>query len=377
MKIIFIGRYNPSELLNGPEKFAKRISQLACSRYEDIIFIQYFFEGYKYGIFKKLFGYEENKIDTNLTILRLGIFQIFFRVLKFKPQIIHILMFERFATEIFLINLILRAKIIYTVHSIFYYENKRSVINASKLFLLKNRICEYLLLNYSDKIVFVSDETINLAKKYYEIDEGKTTVIHQGIDPEFYEANKKFQLSFPIKIIFYNGINSGIDRKLNELIKVLEEINDPPIQLFIIGENFTSQLKSTNIQLIQVDPLPTDKLHDFFSDKHIFLKSPVFDSFSIMSLEAMASGLICIVSNFTGMQFIIKNEINGFIYNKDDLNSLLQKLTKVIRNDYDLKQISKKATEIYFNYGWDKVFENYSGLYCQIFFENKKNIHGS
>ena len=57
MKVIFIGTYNESEILSGPEKVCKRVFE-EYSKIDDTIFIQYFQDGRKYSYFKKLFGYE-------------------------------------------------------------------------------------------------------------------------------------------------------------------------------------------------------------------------------------------------------------------------------------------------------------------------------
>ncbi|MBK6915083.1 MAG: hypothetical protein IPH11_15985 [Ignavibacteriales bacterium] len=51
MKILFLGRYEQSEILNGPEKVAKRIFTGLQDKTESV-FIEYFFDGSKYSIWK-------------------------------------------------------------------------------------------------------------------------------------------------------------------------------------------------------------------------------------------------------------------------------------------------------------------------------------
>ena len=79
-KVVFIGRFNKSEILSGPEKFAKRIAQ-KHSQINETQFIEYFFDGNIYGIKDKLFGKETDKYG-NIEIIKLGILRLFFELFK-------------------------------------------------------------------------------------------------------------------------------------------------------------------------------------------------------------------------------------------------------------------------------------------------------
>jgi len=67
MKIVYIGRYNESEILTGPEKVAKRIFHNMTKINSNCVFVEYFFDGAKYNIWKKLFG-KEKIADANFEI---------------------------------------------------------------------------------------------------------------------------------------------------------------------------------------------------------------------------------------------------------------------------------------------------------------------
>lgn len=77
MKIFFLGRYNQSEYLSGPEKVAKRIYAESVKDYESV-FIEYFFDGREFGFSKKLFGREKIKSVGSLKIFRFGIISLLF-----------------------------------------------------------------------------------------------------------------------------------------------------------------------------------------------------------------------------------------------------------------------------------------------------------
>jgi glycosyltransferase involved in cell wall biosynthesis len=250
------------------------------------------------------------------------------------------------------------------------------VSRISKSLLLKNKICEYLFFHFAHKFIFVSGETVSLAKKYYSFDDKKIEIVHNGIDLVFFNPERRFTITKPLKLVFYNGINSGINRNLPELIEILNQFDQFPIRLYVLGERFNHYDKKSKFEITFIDPMPTRLLADFFSDKHIFIKSPGFDSFSIMSIEAMSSGLICIVSNSVGMKYLIKNEVNGFVYDEKNLDCILKILIKILNDRNEAAQISKKAVEIYSMFTWDKAVDNYMKIYNEVIIENnlKKSL---
>ena len=87
MNVVYIGRYNDTEILSGPEKAAKRIFNEHIKHCEGT-FIQYFFDGRKYGIIKKLFGKDFKELN-NSKVYTLGLFRIVPTLIKLKPRIIH------------------------------------------------------------------------------------------------------------------------------------------------------------------------------------------------------------------------------------------------------------------------------------------------
>ncbi len=182
MKIIFLGRYNQSELLTGPEKVAKRIFD-GFTKKDKAVFIEYFFDGGRYGISKKLFGNEKVSATENSEILRMGIFPLLSYLFGNKPALIHIITFERFAVVSFLYKLFSKVKIIYTVHGIIIHEN-RIYKKVSLTYILKDKFCEGVFLNRSDKLIFLSERSVNIAWHYIKFNRKKVEILPNGIDAE-------------------------------------------------------------------------------------------------------------------------------------------------------------------------------------------------
>src|SRR5258706_3602365 len=120
--VVYTGRYCESEILSGPEKAAKRIFEIHSKSYKTA-FVQYFFDGNKYNIIKKLFGKEITVLNQNSVLYTAGLFRFIPLLFKLRPDIVHIINFERFAVLTFYVRILRRFKVIYNEHGVIAYEN--------------------------------------------------------------------------------------------------------------------------------------------------------------------------------------------------------------------------------------------------------------
>lgn len=362
MKVLFAGRYNESEVLNGPEKVAKRIFH-ESSEENNSCFAEYFFDGRKYSFFKKLFGFEEVTKINGSVVIRFGILKLLFHLFKTKPEIIHIITYERFAVICFLFKIFSNAKIIYNVHGIISYEN--TILNkTNSTYALKDKICEYIFFKYSDKLIFLSERSIELSKKYCTIYTDKIEIIPNGTDEIFYSTgiSKKINYSEPLNIVFAGDE----ERKEKGLKYLIESVSDLQFRLniFIIG-NFSHDVKinNSNIEIKMIQKMDSGKLSLFLSDKDVFVSASSYEQFSITAVECMAAGMAPIVTEETGMSSYINNEVNGFIIKHGDVEMLINTLDKLNYDRKILKSISENAVSIFEQLSWNKIFERYKTFY--------------
>ena len=161
MSIVLIGRYNLSEILSGPEKFAKRLFENLMNQECKYEFIEYFFDGNNYSYVKKIFGHLIIN-DSHLYYKKMGFLYLLLYLIRTRPKLIHILTFEKFIFIVLLYKLISKVKLVYTIHGIAKYENAfpASVKKLKKIDLIKDAINEYLLFKISDRLVFLSERSI-------------------------------------------------------------------------------------------------------------------------------------------------------------------------------------------------------------------------
>lgn len=360
MKILYIGRYNFSEKLTGPEKVAKRIFDISSQK-NNVIFLEYFFDGSKYGVRKKLFGYERNEMENKPEIYRVGLLRIMSFILKFKPDIIHIITFERFAILAYLAKIFLKAKIIYNVHGAAVYENK-NFKNISFSLAFKDSFCEKIFFSKSDKLLFLSQFQLKIAQQFYKIESDKIKFVNNGVDEEFH-TQENIMVNDITSLVFI-GDSDRKDKDFNFLYSVLPMINTV-CNLYFIG-NYNSEKysdKVNNVNIIRADIMSKTELVNFLSGKDIFISSSFYDTFSIAAAECMSLGLVPIVTDNTGISELISNGENGFIVKHGDTNQLAEKINFLLENKNLRGRFSDNARKIYEILNWNTVYSSYEEIY--------------
>jgi len=357
--IVFAGRYNDSEILSGPEKVAKRIFH-HCAKENEAVFVQYFFDGRKYGTFKKLFGKEITVNEDNSKIITLGIIRIIYFFLFNKFEIIHLITFERFAFIFYLLKFFTKAKYIFSVHGIVTFGNYE-LKNTPRLYRFKDKICEKVFFKYSDVIIMPSPNYIDLTDKYFKYDKTKVQIIPNGCDIEFHNVKRAERNNYELNIAFQTD-KIGFDFSYRFLINGLTHIKSK-INLFAIGESDINELIKKDFPIIKKNKMLTYIYAKFLSDTDIFLSINKYDTFSISALEAMAAGVIVILTKETGLASFIKYGLNGFTIEFGDDSGIINSVNSLLNSPDKFKMISNNAREIYNDLNWDKVYARYSEIY--------------
>jgi len=359
IKILFAGRLAEGEILPGPERFAKTIFTEYTAEHP-ATFLQYFFDGRKYSVFKKLFGKEVTEHGKG-HILTLGLFRVFPYLASSRPHVIHMLQFERFAVLLYIYRMFFNVKIVYNSHGVIKFENT-TIKNVSGFLKFKDNFCEQIYSKYSDVIIFPSETSRNKAMEYYSIDRSKTTILPNFAGSEF-SAEKHISLSngtLKIVIQYKNEFNkSGLELLLRSVkdMKCKAEI-------YIITNIDLELPLNNNLKFFTIPLMPAVKLAEFYLDKDVFLSLNSYDTFSIATAEAMASGLIPVVTNETGISGCITHGINGFKFDhaKDtEFTGIMNELSEMSKDQ--IINISKAAAKTAAEFNIDKVYNRYKEIY--------------
>jgi len=276
-----------------------------------------------------------------------------------------------------------KLKIIYTVHGAVFTAAFSAM--AQKIFLW----LEKYTAKFKDKIICVSANDKKLWLEYGAAEEGKLTVIHNGIAAEKIdflereEARKNLNDKFPIsnKALNLNDKNLKIigtianlypEKGLAHLIKAAKIMNKntmaPEAIFVVIGEGkeremLEGMIKERNLEnrFFLVGALP--QAAQYLKAFDVFVLPSIKEGFPYVLLEAMAAGLPIVSSLIGGTPEIIKNGEDGFLILSKNPKILAERIADILDNPELAEKLSEKAREKVREFSVERMVEETERVY--------------
>lgn len=232
-------------------------------------------------------------------------------------------------------------------------------------------------------IITLTNSLKNWVQKEYKIEPEKITAIPNGVDCEKFKPphNSKTGKSFrnkignPEKVVLYAGYLdhvNGMDLLIKTIPTIVKE--NPEISFVFMGNGpYYNKINELSKKIPQVKLLNTvnhESMPDYYLSSDIFIiPRPSTLSSELVTplklLEAMSMECVVLGSSVGGIREVIKSGENGYLYEKNDLNSLINSLLNII--DYDNSKQAKNARQtIIDNYSWEKSAGKLMKVYEKI-----------
>lgn len=106
-----------------------------------------------------------------------------------------------------------------------------------------------------------------------------------------------------------------------------------------------------------------DDLSRAYANSDVFLFPSETETFGNVTLEAMSSGLPCVVADATGSRSLVESGVNGFLAPPRDTKAFAQCVSKITENSELYADMSKAARQKALAYSWEnvnsKLLDNY------------------
>lgn len=227
----------------------------------------------------------------------------------------------------------------------------------------------------ADVIIVVSPVEMSLIDELHKV-KGKIRFVPNGVDLEeisTYMSNKFKIDDHPLIRLLYVG---RLEEKkgVHFLIKALQKIKQKDVELSIVGEGpFKQRLVKLVRQLELNDKvcirgrITHSRLYELYAQSNIFVLPSEFEAHSIALTEAIAFGLVPVVTNVGGNKFMVTHGTNGFLIQYPvDINELSKALLKLIDNREMMHIMSRKAMEKARWFDIDRVVGRLQTIYRSI-----------
>lgn len=230
-------------------------------------------------------------------------------------------------------------------------------------------------------IVALSRAHLESSKAAPVVDWGKVVEIPNGVDVEhFFPSDKdvalvqRYSLQGKIVVLFVGNLQPF--KGLPLLIRAISRIDDPRIVLLIVGGGYDelflrSQVNELKIQerVVFAGPqspsgsLPAHyRLGDF-----LVLPSTHSESFGLVVLEAMATGIPAIVSSLPGPAQLVQEGKDGLIARVGDAEDLKEKIELLAREPEKRREMGRAArAKVVRDFGWERIGEQLESVLLKI-----------
>ena len=203
----------------------------------------------------------------------------------------------------------------------------------------------------SDKLIAVSNFVKSAIIDETFVDERKIEVIHNGVDDTKYAdiKNKVWNSASPVKLIYIGRVIRA--KGLYVLIDALAKLTNSNWELSVIGEGEALEdLKSTisakglEDKIKCFGAMKYDKVLEELWGADIFiLPSLRLEGLPMTIVEAMFSGLPCVVSDIGGNSDAVINNETGFLIKPGKVSDLALKIDDLIANPEKRKLLGTNA----------------------------------
>ncbi len=224
----------------------------------------------------------------------------------------------------------------------------------------------------TDKFIVISHE---LKRIFIEkgFPENHLHVIHNGIPAERYnqwsegrvaELRHKFQLD-PSQFII--GCVSRM-KKQDQLIEAVKVLNDPEAVLIFAGAEedrlkpHLDRFKLTN-RVIFAGKVPPEDILNYYRLFDVQVLPSITDGFGLVLLEAMAMQCPVIATDFGGIKDVVRDGVNGLLFENENINQLVDHLKKIRNPDLREVLIKNGVKTAYEEFSIEKTVDGYEQFF--------------
>lgn len=159
------------------------------------------------------------------------------------------------------------------------------------------------------------------------------------------------------------------EKNLQTMVDLYELIEKQNLQynLMVVGEGAAREaLEKQMPNATFMGYMGHEKLSEIYASADIFFFPSVTETFGNVVLEAMASGLPCVIANGGGSKDFIKDGVNGFKCSPYNALDYMDKIIEITDQPKLAKQFSEKSIATSKKYVWENL--------ASIYFEDLKSL---
>jgi glycosyltransferase involved in cell wall biosynthesis len=189
----------------------------------------------------------------------------------------------------------------------------------------------------------------------------------RGINPELFSPDRRTRRGGPFRIGYVGRLSTEKNvRFLVDLEKELLQQGLTTFEFYIVGQGSDGPWLQERMQHAQFPGvLRGDELTRAYADMDIFVFPSSTDTFGNVVLEALASGVPCVVTSSGGPKFIVHDGETGFVTSTE--RDFVAAVARMMMESDLRKRMSASARQVALGYSWAAVFDRvYAGYHSAL-----------
>lgn len=220
-------------------------------------------------------------------------------------------------------------------------------------------------------------------QKAFNLPDSQFKVIHPGISVKRYLEPDQDQCRREVRHRHHLGIDDvvalfvGMNFPLKGLDRIMRSISDftcqgtkhAALKLLIVGKGdirkYSNTARDLGIDERVIFAGERKAIEKYFLASDFFVLMSHMDSFGIVVLEAMASGLPALISDTVGAKDVIKHGGNGYIIGNERYHKDMETALEAMMQPGLRRELGNAARKVARQFDWENIAETVAGLYRQ------------
>lgn len=234
---------------------------------------------------------------------------------------------------------------------------------------------EKALKSFSSILVASSNSELNRGLFEVGYKKQNTELFNNSINPITINSEDKISSQIPKKYICSVG-RPSFQKNIEMMIKVIKELKKmiPEIHLVLLGVGEYSPNKNKVEELIikyklkdNVTLIPwiaREKIFQIISKSELYISTARYEGLPYSIIEALALGKACIVTNCDGNRDLVKNAINGYVVEENEIKSMANRIFELYNDNKKRKKFELNSFDSFnLNYNIEKNIVKVETIY--------------
>ena len=230
-------------------------------------------------------------------------------------------------------------------------------------------------INQSDAVTAVSESLKEDTYQFFDIKKD-IEVIPNFIDPSLYHFAEDIELRAQFaekdEVIITHISNFRKVKRVDDVIRIFEGVQQQlSAKLLMVGDGpELHQVKNLARELGISDKVfflgKSKRIEQITSISDIFLLPSETESFGLVALEAMASGVAVVSSNVGGLPEVNIDGLTGFLNEVGDIEGMIASVLTILKDKDTLARFKTNALEHSQKFELNKIVPEYENLYLSL-----------